>query len=137
MDILHFSSLLFLSNAGILVFKDDVNHLKGLDITTQLLRGIAGSTISVIIFSEYYADSPWCLHELSIIMDLHRAKAVAVILVFYGVDPSDVRTQSSSFGLAFEDLIYRISPTEVEVSRWRTDPHECGSMAGFVVQNSR
>ncbi|KAI9077614.1 hypothetical protein K1719_040389 [Acacia pycnantha] len=70
-------------------------------------------------------------------MELHRAQARVVFPVFYYVDPSDVRRQTSSFEQAFKELIKQISPTEVEVSRWRTDLDEGGSIPEFVVQNSR
>ncbi|KAI9077644.1 hypothetical protein K1719_040419 [Acacia pycnantha] len=119
-----------LSNAGILVFKEDANHLKGLDIT-ELRRAIESSTISIIIFSRDYASSPWCLRELSMIMELHRAQHRVVLPVFYGVEPSSVRHQTSNFGEAFKHLIRGISPTEVEVSKWRTDLHDAGSLSGF------
>ncbi|XP_028751294.1 TMV resistance protein N-like [Neltuma alba] len=127
----------FLSNAGIVVFKDDTNLPRGNSISVELPLGIECSTISIIIFSKDYAGSRWCLNELSKIMELHRAQGRVALPVFYGVDPSQVRNQSSTFGDAFRDLIQRSSPTEDEVSRWRTDLREAGGIAGFVVLNSK
>ncbi|KAI9077633.1 hypothetical protein K1719_040408 [Acacia pycnantha] len=97
-----------LTNDGIVFFKDD----------TDLPRG-------------------WCLNELSKIMEVHRVQGRVVLPVFYGVDPSEVRNQTSSFGQAFQDLIERSSPTHDQVLRWRTDLHEAGGIAGFVMLNSR
>ncbi|KAI9085170.1 hypothetical protein K1719_032881 [Acacia pycnantha] len=125
-----------LSNAGILVFKEDANHLKGLDIT-ELRRAIECSTISIIIFSEYYAGSKWCLDDLSIIMELGRTQAEEVLPVFFNVDPSFVRKQTAGFGEGFKSLVTKISPTEVEVTRWRTDLYEAACLAGFHVPPSR
>ncbi|XP_028758894.1 TMV resistance protein N-like isoform X2 [Neltuma alba] len=70
-------------------------------------------------------------------MELRRAQGQVVLPVFYGVDPSEVRNQGSSLREAFRDLIQRSSPTEHEVSRWRTDLREAGGIAGFVVLNSK
>ncbi|XP_028758913.1 TMV resistance protein N-like [Neltuma alba] len=134
-----FTSHLFsaLTNAGIVAFKDDTDVLRGKRISTELLFGIERSTIFIIIFSKDYAGSRWCLIELSEIMELHRAQGRVVLPVFYGVDPSEVQNQVSSFGKAFRDLIHKISPIEDEVSRWRTDLREAGGITGFVVLNSK
>ncbi|XP_028763098.1 TMV resistance protein N-like [Neltuma alba] len=60
-----------------------------------------------------------------------------VLPVFYDVDPSEIRHQTSSFGEAFKELIRRISPPEYQVSRWRTTLAEAGGIAGIVVLGSR
>ncbi|KAI9085167.1 hypothetical protein K1719_032878 [Acacia pycnantha] len=131
----HLSSSL--TNDGIVFFKDDTDLPRGYNISLELQRGIENSTISIVIFSKDYAGSRWCLNELSKIMEVHRVQGRVVLPVFYGVDPSEVRNQTSSFGQAFQDLIERSSPTHDQVLRWRTDLHEAGGIAGFVMLNSR
>ncbi|KAI9073636.1 hypothetical protein K1719_044401 [Acacia pycnantha] len=126
-----------LCNAGIIVFKDDVELPIGNYIKSGLLQAIGCSEISIIIFSREYAGSKWCLEELSMIMHLHKSNDQVVLPVFYNVDPSEVRHQTSSFGEAFKDLIERISPAEDQVSNWRTTLTEAGSIAGIVVLGSR
>ncbi|XP_054780310.1 disease resistance protein RPV1-like isoform X3 [Prosopis cineraria] len=126
-----------LCNAGINVFKDDVEIPRGNHISIELSQGIESSEISIIILSKRYAGSRWCLEELSKIMELHKRVGLVVLPVFYDVDPSDVRRLTSSFGEAFEDLILRISPAEYEVFRWRIALREVGGIAGFVVFDSR
>ncbi|KAI9104348.1 hypothetical protein K1719_022920 [Acacia pycnantha] len=125
-----------LCNVGINVFKDDVELPVGNYIKSELLQAIESSKISIIIFSREYAGSKWCLEELSMIMELHKLNDQVVLPVFYHVDPSEVRHQSSSFGQAFKDLIERISPTEDQVSNWRTTLTKVGSIAGIVVLGS-
>ncbi|KAI9081692.1 hypothetical protein K1719_036346 [Acacia pycnantha] len=68
-------------------------------------------------------------------MEFRRAYYQAVLPIFYGVDPSEVLNQESSFGEAFRGLIQRISPSKDEVSRWRTALNEAGHNRGFVVPN--
>ncbi|KAK4269982.1 hypothetical protein QN277_023073 [Acacia crassicarpa] len=131
----HLSSSL--SNYGIVVFKDDNDLPQGNNISIELQRGIENSTISIVIFSKDYAGSKWCLNELSKIMEVHRVQGQVVLPVFYGVDPSEVHNQISSFGEAFQDLIQRISPLHDQVLRWRIDLREAGGIAGFAMLNSR
>ncbi|KAI9081690.1 hypothetical protein K1719_036344 [Acacia pycnantha] len=113
-----FTSYLYyaLCNAGVIVFKDDVELPIGNYFKPELLQEIGSSNISIIIFSREYAGSKWCLEELSMIMHLRKSNDQVVLPVFYNVDPSEVRHQTSSFGEAFKDLIERISPTEDQVS---------------------
>ncbi|XP_028751318.1 TMV resistance protein N-like [Neltuma alba] len=126
-----------LCNAGITVFKDDVELPRGNRIDRELLQAIGSSKIAIIVFSREYAASKWCLEELSIIMELHKSNCQVVLPVFYDVDPSEIRNQTSSFGKAFKDLINRISPLEHQVSKWRTALVEAGGIAGIVVLGSR
>jgi hypothetical protein len=52
-----------LRDAGIKIFIDDNELRRGEDLTSELLRAIQGSKISVIVFSTNYAASRWCLEE--------------------------------------------------------------------------
>ncbi|KAI9081699.1 hypothetical protein K1719_036353 [Acacia pycnantha] len=122
-----------LYNAGIDVFKDDVELPRGDYIKTELIQAIGSSKIAILIFSKEYARSKWFLEELSLIMEFHKSNQQVVLPVFYDVDPSEIHNQTSSFGEAFQYLIQRISPSEDEVSRWRTTLSEAGGIYGFDV----
>ncbi|KAI9104319.1 hypothetical protein K1719_022891 [Acacia pycnantha] len=126
-----------LCNAGIIVFKDDVELPRGKHIKMELRQAMGSSKIAIIIFSKEYAGSKWCLEELSIIMELHKSNGQVLLPVFYDVDPSEIRNQTSSFGEAFKNLIQKISPSEVEISNWKTALAEAGGIAGIVVLGSR
>ena len=45
--------------------------------------------------------SKWCLEELNRILDSKRHQGKIVILVFYNIDPSDMRKQKGSHVKAF------------------------------------
>ncbi|KAI9071731.1 hypothetical protein K1719_046308 [Acacia pycnantha] len=79
-----------LCNAGIIVFKDDVELSRGKHIKVELPQAIGSSTIAIIIFSREYAGSKWCLEELSTIMELHKSNDQVLLPVFYDVDPSEI-----------------------------------------------
>ena len=126
-----------LENAGFYVFKDDVALSRGEWISVSLLDAIRDSKISVIVLSINYADSRWCLEELENIMLCYKNTVHAVVPIFYGVDPSEIRNQTGIFGRTFEDLIKRIPVKKDKVLSWRTSLREVGSLSGIVVVNSR
>ncbi|XP_060216817.1 TMV resistance protein N-like isoform X3 [Lycium barbarum] len=98
-----------LEDIGINVFKDDVKLERGKFISTELLKAIEESRTAIIIFSEDYASSTWCLEELTMIMDCVDKKEQKAYPVFYNVEPSDIHIkvfmcegESSSFFKALE-----------------------------------
>nr|KAJ0190436.1 hypothetical protein LSAT_V11C800409020 [Lactuca sativa] len=90
-----------LEQQGIYTYKDDETLPRGESIGPSLVKAIEESQIAVIIFSENYADSSWCLDELLCIMNCKDKKGQVVMPIFYDVDPSDVRKQKRKYGEAF------------------------------------
>ena len=62
-----------------------------------------GNYISLSLFniSQNYASSTWCLDELLKIVKCKETKGQIILPMFYKVDRSDVRLQTSSVGDAF------------------------------------
>ncbi|BBH09488.1 hypothetical protein Prudu_021996 [Prunus dulcis] len=87
---------------GIRTFIDD-ELPRGEEISQALLDAIEGSRCSIVVFSEYYASSKWCLDELVHIIHCRKSKQQMVWPVFYKVDPSDVRSQRGSYGEALNN----------------------------------
>lgn len=55
--------------------------------------------ISIVMFSENYASSSWCLNELIKILEC-RNNGQLVLPVFYKMDPSEICKQKGKFGVA-------------------------------------
>uniref|UniRef100_M1AR75 Tir-nbs-lrr resistance protein n=1 Tax=Solanum tuberosum TaxID=4113 RepID=M1AR75_SOLTU len=93
-----------LQDIGINVFKDDVKLGREKFISTELLKAIEESRTAIIIFSEDYASSTWCLEELTMIMECVDKKEQKAYPVCYNVEPSEIfiETKSSSFAKALE-----------------------------------
>ncbi|KAI3697214.1 hypothetical protein L6452_30071 [Arctium lappa] len=90
-----------LVNANITTFLDDEEIETGEeDLKPELETAIKASRASIIVLSQNYASSTWCLDELVLILEQRRNYGHIVIPVFYHVEPTDVRKQKSSFGEA-------------------------------------
>ncbi|XP_031280656.1 disease resistance-like protein DSC1 [Pistacia vera] len=126
-----------LCRENINTFIDDKLN-RGEEISPALLSAIEQSKISVIVFSEGYGSSRWCLKELEKIIECKKKYSQIVIPVFYHVDPSDVRKQTGDFGKAFSQLEERFKVDDPEMlQRWKTALTDIGNLSGFVSENTR
>ncbi|KAI9104358.1 hypothetical protein K1719_022930 [Acacia pycnantha] len=128
-----------LKQAGINVFMDEEGIARGEDISGSLLQAIESSRISIIIFSQNYAGSSWCLKELEKIMECYRKTYQEVFPIFYDVQPSEVRKQQNAFGKAWEKLI-----TTLPINKGRKAAKnlkkaliEAANLSGWDMQNYR
>ncbi|KAL5565229.1 hypothetical protein UlMin_028393 [Ulmus minor] len=122
---------------GIESFIDDADLEKGRYISPQLLQAIEDSTCVVIIFSENYASSTWCLDELVIITDCMKNKGQVVIPLFYHVDPSDIRKQTGDFGAVFAKHKENLREDIERVQRWRDALTNVTGVVGLDLRNYR
>ncbi|KAM1045862.1 hypothetical protein ACFX2B_036394 [Malus domestica] len=125
-----------LTKAGINAFIDDEKLRRGEDITTELVRAIQGSRISIIVFSRWYADSSWCLEELVKIMECRRTLGQLVLPIFYDVDPSHVRKQTGSFSQSFLKHTDEKKVERWKLERWRTALNEASNLSGWDLRNT-
>ncbi|CAN6697415.1 unnamed protein product [Malus baccata var. baccata] len=117
---------------GINTFID--RHLvRGEEISPAFLKAIEDSRISVIVLSENYASSRWCLDELVHICECRKSRQQIVWPVFYKVDPSHVRNQTSSFGDAFTGLECKHKDEE-KILLWRSALKEVANLSGHTVK---
>ncbi|XP_021829801.1 TMV resistance protein N-like [Prunus avium] len=128
----NFTSHLYsaLRREGINTFMDDDELRRGEEISNALLTAIEDSKIYVVVFSENYASSKWCLDELVKILDCKESNQQLVIPVFHKVNPSDVRNHRGSFG----DALANMDCNNVEkVNRWKEALSQAGKLAGFTL----
>ncbi|XP_050291332.1 disease resistance protein RUN1-like isoform X4 [Quercus robur] len=128
----NFTSHLYkaLHDKGFKTFIDDVNLQKGEAIAAELPKEIELSMISVVIFSENYASSTWCLKELVKILECKDlGQSVLVLPVFYKINPSDVRKQEGKFGVALTK--HEEKENRDKVQSWRAALTKAAGLAGF------
>ncbi|XP_030943705.1 TMV resistance protein N-like [Quercus lobata] len=123
-----------LCDKGFNTFIDNEDLQRGEEISAELIKAIKSSMISIIIFSQNYAFSTWCLEELIEILECKK-NGQKVLPVFYKVDPSEVRKQEGSFGLALTTHEKKIENNIEKVLRWRATLCEAASLSGWHYEN--
>ncbi|TKY56992.1 TMV resistance protein N [Spatholobus suberectus] len=118
---------------GIITFRDDKQLEKGGEIAQELPKAIEESLGAVVILSENYASSAWCLDELNIILESNKVLGREVFPVFYGVSPCDVQDQAKSFAEAFRKHERRLNLERVQ--KWRDSLKEVGHIPGWESKN--
>ncbi|KAH0679541.1 hypothetical protein KY284_020626 [Solanum tuberosum] len=124
-----------LQQRGIHTFKDDEKLERGKSISPSLFKAIEESMISIIIFSQNYASSSWCLDELVKITQCMKLRGQIVLPVFYDVDPSVVRKQKANVGEFFAKHELDFKDDEERVKRWRTAMTEAANVSGWDLPN--
>ncbi|XP_061355020.1 disease resistance protein RML1A-like [Gastrolobium bilobum] len=120
----------------------DYDIPRGEDVWPTLAKAIKDSHISVVIFSENYATSKWCLEELYKILQCRKDHGQVVIPVFYKTDPSHVRHQTGSYEKAFAKHERDFGDKDSEsnkriVLRWRTALTEAANISGWGSRNHK
>ncbi|KAJ8759487.1 hypothetical protein K2173_007100 [Erythroxylum novogranatense] len=117
-----------LRRTGLNTFVD--NQLRrGEEINTALLQAIQDSKVALIIFSENYASSSWCLDELLKIVECHETHNQIVIPVFYRVNQSDVRKQNGSFEESFAKHSENPSYSN-KIQKWKDALTQAANISG-------
>ncbi|XP_040366644.1 disease resistance protein RUN1 isoform X2 [Rosa chinensis] len=122
-----------LVRAGVRTFRDAEGLRRGENIAEDLVEIIQGCRISLIVFSENYADSSWCLEELVQIMECRKTQRQRVFPIFYHVDPSHVRNQTGIFAHAFERHEATVHQGRDKIARWRAALRGAANLAGFDI----
>ncbi|KAJ0532360.1 putative TIR domain, AAA+ ATPase domain, P-loop containing nucleoside triphosphate hydrolase [Helianthus annuus] len=138
-----------LLGAGVRTFRDNDAIDRGQELKPEIETAIINSRASIVVLSENYANSRWCLDELCLILEQRRELNHFVIPVFYHVDPSDVRNQRESFAIqrsrCFSSCLacscvntkQGSKWTEDNVRRWKAALTEFANLTGMVLSGSR
>lgn len=100
---------------GIVMFNDEGIERSQTN-KPEITRAIQESRILIVVLSENYASSNWCLNELGEIIQRKEAEGQIVMAIFYKVNPSHVRKQTGNFGQAFKKTCQ--GKTETEMESW-------------------
>ncbi|XP_039155069.1 TMV resistance protein N [Eucalyptus grandis] len=124
-----------LNQKGIYTFVDSEELRKGEQISPALMRAIEESRIAIIIFSEDYASSRWCLEELVKIMECKAQKELIVLPVFYKVEPREVRLGRKAYGIAMTKHEKDPEKDRKTVETWKKALFDAGSLSGWTCDN--
>ncbi|PPR92115.1 hypothetical protein GOBAR_AA28561 [Gossypium barbadense] len=123
-----------LKRSGIVTFRDDPKLEAGEEIAPELFNAIQQSWCSVIVFSETYAFSGWCLEELAEIVK-QKNMGHKVFPIFYNVDPSDLRKQKEKVEEAFAKHEERYKEDRDKIQRWRNALTQVANIKGWHLNN--
>ncbi|KAH1083828.1 hypothetical protein J1N35_023589 [Gossypium stocksii] len=124
-----------LMEKGIHTFRDDRKLEAGEEIAPELFKAIQQSRCSIIIFSETYAFSSWCLEELAEIVKQKNEKRHQVFPIFYKVDPADLRKQKGKVEEAFVAHEERYKEDENKIQKWRNALTQVANIIGWHSDN--
>ena len=123
-----------LNDKGIYVFRDDKQLEKGGSIAPNLLKAIEESRISIIVLSRNYASSTWCLDELVKIVE-YKNREDQIFPIFYDVEPTIVRKQTTSFGEAFTKHEDFFRDNIEKVQKWRHALKVVANISGWELKD--
>ncbi|KAK2985216.1 hypothetical protein RJ640_010505, partial [Escallonia rubra] len=124
-----------LVGSGLHTFRDDDEIERTENIKSELEKAIQQSRSSIVVFSQNYASSKWCLDELVTIVERRkRAPQFVLLPVFYHVDPSHVRHQTGSLAAAFARHEERFENERIQ--GWRKALREVAGLAAMVFRKA-
>ena len=124
-----------LKDRGIYTFRDDQKLERGKFIKEELMEAIEESKFAIVVLSENYASSTWCLDELVKIIVCRKYMGMTVLPVFHYVNPSDVRKQRGAFAKPFVE--YEKKGNKERVKKWRDALRQVGNLRGWHLNNYR
>lgn len=116
---------------GFVAFMDKSDIRVGDEVDLTIKEGIRNSMSAIIIFSQNYAYSTWCLDELVLILERKKNSRYFIIPIFYEVEIRDIKHQCGNYGLALEKHKERHSD---KVGKWREALVEVGNILGDHVE---
>ncbi|KAL4564089.1 hypothetical protein LXL04_028141 [Taraxacum kok-saghyz] len=122
-----------LMKAGIFTFRDEEDIKRGEGVKPEIEKAIKESRASVVVLSENYATSTWCLDELTLILKLRRESNHLVLPVFYKVEPCDVGKQNKTFAV---EVKASSRWTDENVNLWKNALTEVCVISGEVLSSS-
>ncbi|XP_050371522.1 probable disease resistance protein At4g27220 isoform X2 [Argentina anserina] len=119
-----------LNSRGIKTFIDEQGLQVGDVISPALLAAIKQSRFAIVVLSENYASSSWCLEELrEICLSMEDNK---IFPLFYHVDPTDVRFQNKgSFKEAFSKHETSGRYESEKVKQWKAALFKVANISGW------
>ena len=116
-----------LKDAGLRPFLDCEAIDKGQHGWTRIDHAIKTTPVAVVIFSESFAESEWCLKELHAMLE---TPGVQVLPVFYKVRPCDLsHLETGQMAGGFEKLKQRHDATVIE--QWKEDLKTASKLIGW------
>ncbi|CAN0890528.1 Disease resistance protein RUN1 [Linum grandiflorum] len=113
----------------------DHDHNKT-DSLLHLLSVLQRSALSVVVFSENFADSVWCLEEVAIVSLNMNKFGHRVLPIFYKVSPSDVKDDFGSYAATIDRQLGASRSVE-DRKRWKDALKAVANSAGHTSRETK
>ncbi|GLJ11110.1 hypothetical protein SUGI_0143240 [Cryptomeria japonica] len=121
---------------GFHVFLDLEALEPGDSFPSELQHAIASANLHIAIFSPNYAQSPWCLAELSFMLKSGKK----IIPIFYHVEPSDLRyvdQGKGKYASAFSEHEEKRRYTQERLDVWKRALCDSSFLHGYTVSDNK
>ncbi|KAF8021014.1 hypothetical protein BT93_G1429 [Corymbia citriodora subsp. variegata] len=109
----------------------DCSLERGLEIAPAINKAIEQSRSAIVVVSQTFVSSPWCLDELDKILECKEKKGQLVFLIFMDVDPREMREQSGLFRRIGQSEKGFGQENADKVRRWRDALRKAGNLTGW------
>ncbi|KAL3730340.1 hypothetical protein ACJRO7_027361 [Eucalyptus globulus] len=113
----------------------DCSLERGVEIAPTILEAIERSRSAIVVISQTFASSPWCLEELDKILECKEKKGQLVFLIFMDVDPREMREQSGPFKQIGQSKKGFGKANADKVRKWRDALRKAGNLTGWPLEN--
>ena len=116
-----------LKRKGLQPYLDCKSIRHGEDCWKSIEDAINNTSIAVVVFSESYAESEWCLKELHVML---KARSCEILPIFYNVKAKEVRDpERGKLSKGFEKLKKKFDSKVIE--DWKADLKEASDIRGW------
>ena len=116
---------------GLRVFLDSEELQLGDSLPTELKEAMKSVSLHIAIFSEKYAESRWCLDELSFMF----RTGTRIIPIFYHIDIAAVRHAKGVYAEAFESHKNKGRYSSEKLKEWKDTLFNVSHNIGYVINN--
>ncbi|GLJ53891.1 hypothetical protein SUGI_1151170 [Cryptomeria japonica] len=121
-----------LADMKVAAFLDSEELDYGDFLPTAIEAAIRGATLHIAIFSKRYAESPWCLAELSSMLK----SGAKIVPVFYHVEPNDLRyVAKGTYADYFERHEEKCRYSPQKLKEWKEALSEVSFYSGEIIKN--
>ncbi|GLJ27322.1 hypothetical protein SUGI_0536180 [Cryptomeria japonica] len=116
---------------GLRVFLDSEELELGDSLPTELQEAIKSASLHIAIFSQNYAQSRWCLDELSFMF----RTGTRIVPIFYYTEVADVRYAKGVYAEAFQLYLNKGRYSSEKLKEWKDTLFNVSHNIGYIVNS--